>query len=108
MKIINLHTSVTAGQVAALLKAKLNPMFHKQRQSDVSFMIEENNGAVEISQPKLYEGILFHIEPKGRDLNITRSENCVDDVNSLTLESIIEILFDDLSGPEEVSIVQEG
>ena len=83
-------------------------MFHKQRQSDISFIVEENDGAVEISQPEMYEGVLFHIEPKGTDLNITRSENYVDDVNSLTIESILEKLFDDLSGPEEVSMVQEG
>ena len=108
MKIINLHKEVSAGQVADLLKEKLNPLFQQQRQSEINFLIEEHNGVVELSQPELYEGILFNIEPKGTDLNITRSENYVDDVNSLTLESIMETLFDDLSGPEEVSLVQEG
>ena len=108
MKIINLHKAVSAGQVAELLKEKLNPLFQKQRQSEISFSVKEHNGAVEILQPELYEGILFRIEPKGTDLNITRSENYVDDVNSLTLESIMQTLFDDLSGPEEVSLIQEG
>ena len=108
MKIINLHATVTATEVAHLLKEKLNRVFQKQRQSDLSFVIEEKDGAVELSQPQLYEGVLFHIEPNGTNLNIKRSEDYVDDVNSLTLESIMETLFDELPGSENISMVQEG
>jgi hypothetical protein len=108
MKIINIHKTTTVAEVLALVQQKLNPLFHEQKQSDMSFTIEEKNGAVEISQPETYEGFLFRIEPDGIHLNITRSEHYVDDVNSITVESILNALFEELSGDRGVSLTLEG
>ena len=62
-----------------------------------------------ISQQELYPGdILYHIEVKGDELHITRSEHYVDDVNSLTVESILNDLFNNLSGKLGTDLVLEG
>lgn len=108
MKIINIHKTTTAAEVLALLQQKLNPLFHEQKQSDMSFNIEEKNGVVEIWQPEVYEGFLFRIEPHGTELHITRSEHYVDDINSITIESILNSLFEELSGDRGVSLTLEG
>ncbi|ASU35975.1 hypothetical protein [Mucilaginibacter xinganensis] len=83
-------------------------MFHGQKQSDISFIIKNSNNAVEISQPEIYEGTLFRIEISGTELHITRSEHYVDDVNSITLESILNLLFEELSGEGGISLTLEG
>ncbi|HEY4325629.1 MAG TPA: hypothetical protein VGN20_16655 [Mucilaginibacter sp.] len=108
MKIIDIHTVVTADVVLRLLHGKLNQLFQQQRQSDLSFTIENLNGIVEIYQPDLYEGFLFRIEIKGTELLITRSEHYVDDVNSLTIESILYQLFEELAGDKGITFVLEG
>ena len=108
MKIITLHTRINADQLHNHLQQKLNPAFKEQRQSDITFIIERAGDAIEISEPKLYEGFLFRIEIKGTELQITRSEHYVDDVNSLTLESILNDLFKDLSDEKGTDLVLEG
>jgi len=109
MKIINLHKTVNINELYDLISQKLNPLFHEQKHSDINFTVENNNGAIEILQPELYgDDILFHIEADGRDLNITRSEHYVDDINSITVESILNFLFEDVAGESGVSLVQEG
>jgi len=108
MKIINIHKTITAEALQKLLDKKLNPLFHQQKQSDINFLIEIKDGAVEISHPELYEGFLFRIEIEGSELHITRSEHYVDDVNSLTLESILSTLFAELAGENGVTFVLEG
>jgi len=108
MKIINIDKEVTKDHLLNLLQQKLNPLFQKQRQSDVAFSIENAGNFVEISQPDLYEGFLFRIEIKGNELWITRSEHYVDDVNSLTIESILYLLFEELAGNRGVIFVLEG
>jgi len=90
------------------LQRKLNPLFHKQKQSDINFLTENKNGAIEISHPELYDGFLFKIEIEGNELHITRSEHYVDDVNSLTIESILNNLFEELAGEKGVTFVLEG
>ena len=75
MKILDLHKNITTDQLLALLQQKLNPLFHQQKQSNINFIIEANSGAVEISQPEIYEGFLFRIEIMGTELHITRSEH---------------------------------
>ena len=74
----------------------------------MSFKMENAGSFIEIHQPEFYEGFLFRIEPKGTKLHITRSEHYVDDVNSLTLESILNSLFEDLAGDKGVSLTLEG
>ncbi|MCR8561790.1 hypothetical protein KXD93_29305 [Mucilaginibacter sp. BJC16-A38] len=108
MKILNINTSITTDQLLNLLQQKLNALFQQQKQSDINFTIENKDGAVEISQPEIYEGVLFHIEIKGTELHITRSEHYVDDVNSLTLESILNDLFSKLARDGKVTLVLEG
>ena len=108
MKILELYRSVKADELLTLLQQKLNPLFHQQKQSDIDFIVESNNKAVEISQPEIYEGFLFRIEIKGTELHITRSEHYVDDVNSLTLESILNSLFEELAKDGKVTLVLEG
>jgi hypothetical protein len=108
MKILDLHKTITTDQLLTLLQQKLNPLFHQQKQSDISFIIENKEGAVEISEPEIYEGFLFRIEIKGTGLLITRSEHYVDDVNSLTLESILNALFEELAKDGEITLVLEG
>jgi len=108
MKIININTQLTSRELLYHLTQNLNPLFQEQRQSDLLFKIEKVDDAVEISQPEMYEGVLFRIEIKGNELWITRSEHYVDDVNSLTIESILNKLFEDLAGKKGVKITQEG
>ncbi len=108
MKIINIHKTITAEALQKLLDEKANPLFHQQRQSDINFLIEIKDGAIEIWYPELYEGFLFRIEIEGTKLHITRSEHYVDDVNSLTLESILSTLFAGLAGEKGITFVLEG
>lgn len=109
MKVITLHTRINPDELLAHLQRKLNPLLKQQRQQDISFKIEKVGDAVEISQPEMYEGALFHLEIKGRELCITRNEHYVDDVNSLTVESILNILFEDLTDDiRGVDLVTEG
>ena len=108
MKILNIHKSVTAVELLQLLEKKLNPLFEAQRKTAVYFITEHKDGAVEISQPDLYEGFLFRIEIKGDELHVTRSEHYVDDVNSLTVESILNEIFAQLAEGGKVTLVLEG
>ena len=109
MKVITLHTPINVDELLDHLRSKLNPLFQQQRQEAINFNIDKNGNAVEISQPELYEGVLFKLEVIGSELHITRNEHYVDDVNSLTLESILNTLFEDLSDdPRGVDLVTEG
>jgi hypothetical protein len=108
MKIITLHTDTDINQLYQLLHEKLNPMFHRQRQSDLNFTVERKDGTIEISLPAVYEGALFSIAINGNELWITRNEHYVDDVNSLTVESILNDLFSNIAGNLGTDLVQEG
>ena len=108
MKIINVNAALTPQQIQEHLSRNINVLFHVQTQTDLNFVVEQKDNAVEIYQPDLYEGFLFRIEPHVLELWITRSEHYVDDVNSLTLESVLNKLFEDLAGDKGVKIVIEG
>jgi hypothetical protein len=109
MKILNIHKTIDSKKLIALLDQKLNPLFHHQRHcDDIGFINENKDGAIEISCPEIYEGFLFRIEIKGRELHITRSEHYIDDVNSLTVESILNELFKELAADGNVTFVLEG
>lgn len=108
MKIINIHKRITAEELFNLLDKKLNVLFREQKQSDLNFSIENKDGAVEISLPEIYEGSLFSIVINGDELWINRSEHYVDDVNSLTVESILNGLFEELAGEKGITFVLEG
>jgi hypothetical protein len=108
MKIIDIHNHITNADLFNIINVKLNTMFREQRQEQINFITTDNGDNVEVSQPDLYEGFLFRIAIDGTHLNITRSEHYTDDVNSLTVESILAELFDDLSGDKQTSMVVEG
>ena len=108
MKIINIHKITTPGEVLQVIQQKLNPLFAAQRQTEINFSAENKDGIIEISQHEIYEGFLFRIEIKGVELWITRSEHYVDDVNSLTVESILNTLFEELAGDNGITFVLEG
>ncbi|TSD63743.1 hypothetical protein FFF34_014320 [Inquilinus sp. KBS0705] len=108
MKIITLHKPVNIDQLFNHLQERLNPIFHQQKQSDISFTITNTPAGIEISQPELYDGALFTIAVQDDELWITRNEHYVDDVNSITVESILNSLFDDLSEGLGTDLVQEG
>jgi hypothetical protein len=97
MKIVNIHKTITNDELLAFIILKLDPLFKEQRLTDMHFTSEIIDGAIEISQPELYAGFLFRIEITGENLHITRSEHYVDDVNSLTVESILNLLFEELA-----------
>jgi hypothetical protein len=108
MKIITLHKPVNQNELFEHIQERLNPLFKKQRQSNISFIISNTPSGIEIKQPELYEGVLFNIAVKADELHITRNENYVDDVNSITIESILNSLFKDISGDRGTDLLREG
>jgi hypothetical protein len=108
MKIITLHKPVNIHSLYNHLSQNLNPLFKKQKQSDINFLVEQKGDTIEIAQPEIYDEVLFTIAIQGDELWITRSEHYVDDVNSLTLESILNSLFENISGNLGTDLVLEG
>lgn len=108
MKIININKEILTRQLFHAIEENLNPIFQQQREIDMAFLVKIVDNVVEISGPEHYEGFLFRIKINGTELCITRSENYVDDVNSLTIESIFNGIFEKLSGVDGVVLVLEG
>jgi hypothetical protein len=108
MKIIDIHSKITTDEVFVLLQQKLNQQFQQQRRITLSFNIEHRRSFIEINQPDLYEGFLFRIEVKDTKLCITRTADYINDVNALTIESILNILFEELAGDQGITLALEG
>ena len=109
MKIITLHKKIDTDELFELIHKQLNPLFREQRKTNLTFNVEILGNVIKITEPDLYPGdILYCIEVKGDELHITRCEHYVDDVNSLTIESILNDLFNDLSGKLGTDLVLEG
>ena len=108
MKIITLHTRINPNRLREHIRHHLAPMFRDHRRTDAHFDIKGTGNIVEIFQPDLDKDFQYRIEVKGPDLHITRSEHYVDDVDSLTVESILNDLFKDLSGTLGTDLLQEG
>jgi hypothetical protein len=108
MKIITLHSPIHIHELFNILQHKLNQLFHERRQVELHFTISGQNDVIGISQPDLYDGVLFKLEIVGHKLHITRNEHYVDDVNSLTIESILNDLFADVAGKRGSDLMQEG
>ncbi|MBS1526135.1 MAG: hypothetical protein JST19_10830 [Bacteroidetes bacterium] len=104
MKIITAHTNVNAAALREHIRQNLDRMFAQQRQENVHFEVGGEGNVIEISEPSLY-GFLYKIEINGAELDITRSEHWTDDVNSLTVESILNEL---LAGKYGTDLLQEG
>ena len=98
MRTINIDKNIIADDLFQYLQKRLNVLFHIQRQSNINFDLVKTGQEIEINQPELYEGFLFRLRVNGNSLSITRSEHYVDDVNVLTLESILDGLFVDYLG----------
>lgn len=109
MRIITLHTRINVDDLHRRIQEKLNPYFFKHRQEHILFETVKTGNAVEIYQNELYEGPLFHIEVDGTHLKIIHNEHYIDDVNSLTIFSILGSIFEDLTDDVRgVEMVQEG
>ncbi|RYZ98036.1 MAG: hypothetical protein EOP47_20290 [Sphingobacteriaceae bacterium] len=92
MKIINTDKNIIVDDLFKYLQ-QLNPLFREQRQSDVNFEVVKAGQEIDIQQPQLYDDILFKLQVEGNRLRVIKSEHYVDDVNVLTLESILDKLF---------------
>lgn len=51
--------------------------------------ITEKEDGIEIGIPEIYETYLYKIDVKGSNVSINKSEHYTDDINSLTLENVI-------------------
>lgn len=108
MKIITLHKHIDVEKLYNQLKDKVNPLFRKQRMEDILFVITRVGNIIEIAEREIYHDILYHIEVIGENLRITRNEHYTDDVNSLALESILNSMFQDISGKMGTDLLLEG
>jgi len=108
MKIITASSNWNTDQIYNVLKSNLNAKFKEARHMDIDFNIIKDGDTVEINQPEYYEGYLFRLTPQGKELHVAKSEHYVDDVNQLTLQSIIETLqMAEEEGADIVSISGE-
>jgi hypothetical protein len=109
MKVITLHKRINTDELFDLIQRQLNTLFHEQRKTELDFTVTRSGNVIDITQPDLYPGdILYHIEIKGDELHITRCEHYVDDVNSLTVESILNDLFKIIAGKPGTDLILEG
>ena len=108
MKIIHTNGSVKAEQLKAYLEDKLPPLFKKQRQADIDFVYTLTNNGVQITQPDMYEDFLFNIDiVNGTELHVTKSEHYTDDVNVLTIEDILNNLYMEFPGRDNIDYIGE-
>ena len=109
MKIITLHKRININELFDLIQRQLNSLFHVQRKTELDFTVTQSGNAIDITQPELYpDDILYHIEVEQDELHITRCEHYVDDVNSLTVESILNDLFKIIAGKPGTDLILEG
>lgn len=109
MKVITLHKRINPDELFDLIQRQLNTLFHEQRKTELDFTVTRSGDVIDITQSDLYPGdILYHIEIKGDELHITRCEHYVDDVNSLTVESILNDLFKIIAGKPGTDLILEG
>jgi len=109
MKVITLHKRINTDELFDLIQRQLNSLFHEQRKTDLNFTVTHSDNIIDITQPDLYPGdILYHIAVQLDELHITRNEHYVDDVNSLTVESILNDLFKIVAGKSGTDLILEG
>lgn len=109
MKVITLHKRINVDELFDLIQQQLNPRFQEQRKTSLGFTVTRSGNAIDITQPDLYPGdILYHIEADQDELHITRCEHYTDDVNSLTVESILNDLFKIVAGKSGTDLILEG
>jgi hypothetical protein len=108
MKIINTDKPIEAGKYAEYLRNKLNPLFKERRHLDIDFNILDTADSIEITYPELYDGFLFRFEFKGNEIDVIKSEHYTDDVNVLTLEDILNGLYMEFPGRDNIKLIEEG
>ena len=107
MKIITLHNPVNPAALRNYIRDNLDKRFAEQRQVNMHFEVSGEGNVIEVSEPEQY-GFLYKMELKGSEMDMTRSEHWTDDVNSLTVESILNELFKDAAGKYGTDLLQEG
>ena len=108
MKIIHTDKAVTPAEYTEYLKNKLNLLFKERRHLDIDFDINDTADAIEIAYPKLYEGFLFRFAFKDNEIDVIKSEHYTDDINVLTLEDILNNLYMEFPGRDNISQIAEG
>jgi methionine synthase II (cobalamin-independent) len=108
MKIIHTKGPVKAEELKVFLEEKISVLFKKQRQADIDFVFTQTGNGIQITQPDMYEDFLFKIEVvNDTELHITKSEHYTDDVNVLTLEDIMNNLFMEYPGRDNIDSIEE-
>src|SRR6478609_5810884 len=108
MKIINVDKPITPEQYAGYLRQKLNPLFKERRKVELSFDIVNDSDSIEVQNTGYYDGFLFRFEFKGNEIDVIKSEHYTDDVNVLTLEDILNNLYMEYPGRDNISMIEEG
>jgi hypothetical protein len=108
MKIIHTKSPVNAQDLKSFLETKLPPLFKQQRQADIDFTYTLTQDGLEIAQPEMYEDFLFRIAiVNNQELYVTKSEHYTDDVNVLTLEDILNNLYMEYPGRDNIQDIEE-
>lgn len=108
MKIIHTKGPVNAEDLKSFLETELPPLFKKQRQADIDFVYTLSPNGLEIAQPDMYEDFLFRIAiVNDQELHVTKSEHYTDDVNVLTIEDIMNNLFMEYPGRDNIESINE-
>ncbi len=94
MKTINATKPINIDELYQYLTENLNKFFTEQRQTDLTLDVIKQGETIRIEQPQVYEGFLFKLTAEQpNQLKVEKSEHYVDDVNALTLESILDGIF---------------
>jgi hypothetical protein len=108
MKIIHTKSPVNTEELKDFLQERLGPLFKKQRQEDIDFVFTNTGNGIQITQPDMYEDFLFKIDQvSDTELHVTKSEHYTDDVNILTLEDILNNLFMEYPGRDNIRDIGE-
>jgi L-rhamnose mutarotase len=107
MKIIQTIKTIRAKDYAVYLREKLNALFQSHRQTDIAFDIKEIADTIMIEQPQLYDDFLFKLEFSENEIHVTKSEHYTDDVNVLTLEDLLNNLYLEYPGRENIRQIDE-
>lgn len=83
----------------------LNSRFNDKIQTDLELSIVEKEDGIEIGQPEFYETFLYKIDVVGNDVNVSKSEHYVDDVNSLALDGIINSIIHEYIGDDNIETI---
>jgi hypothetical protein len=108
MKIIKTDRRISPAEYAGYLRQKLNPLFKERRKIDLTFDIVNNEDSIEIKNVEFFDGFVFRFEFKENEIDVIKSEHYTDDVNVLTLEDILNGLYMEYPGRDNISSIEEG